>query len=64
MKDSQVGQHFVECNGSAKDIEWKILDACRRVEQLMTIEAIYITKLKPGISTRGEYRVQELTLNY
>ena len=31
-KDSQVGQHLVECCGATNDIEWKILDACRAVE--------------------------------
>ena len=30
----------------------------------MTIEAIYIKKLKPQINTRDEYRGRELTLKY
>ena len=33
-----------------------ILDACRGVEELMMIEAIYIKKLKPQLNTRDEYR--------
>ena len=33
------------------------------VEKLMTIEAIYVKKLKPQLNTRGEYRGRELTLN-
>ena len=53
-KDSQVGQHLVECRGATNDIEWKILDACRTVEKLKIIEAIYISKLKPALNTRDE----------
>ena len=30
----------------------------------MTIEAIYIKKLKPQLNTRDEYRGRELTLKY
>ena len=52
-KDSQVGQYFVECSGSANDIEWKFLDTCRRVEKLMTVDAIQISKLEPGPNTRS-----------
>ena len=40
-KDSQEGQHLVERRGATNDIEWKFLDACRTVEKLMIIEAIY-----------------------
>ena len=55
-KDSQVGKHLVECRGATNDIEWKILDACRKLEKLMIIEAIYISKLKPALTTRDKYR--------
>ena len=61
-KDSQVGQHLVECCGATIDIEWKILDACRTVEKLTTIEAIKISKVKPALNTRDEYRGRERTL--
>ena len=60
-KDSPVGQHLVECGGTAH-IEWDILDECPGVEKLMAIEAIYIKKLKPQLNTRDEYRGRELTL--
>ena len=63
-KDSQVGQHLVECRGATNDIDWKILNACRTVGKLMIIEAIYISKLKPALNTRDEYRGRELTLNH
>ena len=59
-----MGQHMVECRGAMNDIEWKILDACRTVENLMIIEAIYISKLKPALNTRDEYKARELPLNY
>ena len=51
-KDSQVGQHLVECFGATNDIEWKNRDACRTVEKLITIDAIYISKLKTTLRTR------------
>ena len=50
-----MGHHLVECRGPTNDIEWRILDACRSVEKLMIIEAIYISKLKPALNTRDEY---------
>ena len=46
-KDSPVGQHLVECCGTAHNLEWEILDTCRGVEKLMTTEAICIKELKP-----------------
>ena len=52
-KDSPVGQHLVECCGTTHNVKWEILDACRGVEKLMTIEAIYIKKLKPQLNTRN-----------
>ena len=63
-KDSQVGQHLVECLGATNDIEWKILDACRTLEKLMIIESIYISKLKPALNTSDVFRGRELTLKF
>ena len=57
-----MGHHIVECCGTARNIKWEILDTCRGVEKLMTIEAIYIKKLKLHLNTRDGYRGQELTL--
>ena len=62
--DSLVGQHIIECCGTAQKIEWEILDACRGVEKLLTIETIQIKRLKPQLNTRKEYRGRELTLKY
>ena len=58
MKDSPVGHHLVECCGTAHNTEWEILDACRGVEKLMTIEAIYIKKLSTGAGIDIEVLVQ------
>ena len=63
-KGSPVGQHLVECFGTTHNVKWETLDACRGVEKLMTIEAIYIKKLKPQLNTRDEFRGRELTLKY
>ena len=41
-KYSLVEQHLVECCVTAHKTEWDIIDACRRVEKLITVEAIYI----------------------
>ena len=59
-----MGQHLVECCGTAQNFEWDILDRCRGIEKLMTIEAIYIKKLKRQLKTRDEYRGREVTLKY
>ena len=63
-KDSPVGQQLVECCGTTHNVKWETLDACRGVEKLMTMEAIYIKKLKPQLNTRDKYRGRELTLKY
>ena len=53
-KDSLVGQHLVECYGTAHNIEWEILSACRGIDKSMELEAIYIKKLEPQINTGSE----------
>ena len=58
------GQHLVEFSGSTNDKEWKILNACRTVEKLITIEAIYISKLEPGQNKRDEHSARELNIKY
>ena len=45
-KGSPLGHHLVECCVTAHNIDWEILDTCRGIEKLITIEAIYIKKLK------------------
>ena len=53
-KNCPVGQHLVECCGTTHNVRWEILDACRGIEKLMTMEAIYIKRLKPQLKTRDE----------
>ena len=62
IRISEHQKDLVECCDSTNGIEWKILDASRTVEKLMTIEAILISKLKPALNTRDENRGRELTL--
>ena len=40
-KDSRVGRHLVQDCGATNDIEWKVLDAYRTVEKLMTNNSMY-----------------------
>ena len=63
-KDSQVGQNLTECCGATNDIEWKTLEACLTLEKLLTIEAIYISKLKMALNIRDENKGRELTLKF
>ena len=50
-KNSPVEKHLVECCGTAHDIEMMILDSCHGLKKLMTIEALFIKKLKPQLNT-------------
>ena len=59
-----LSDNFVECCGTRHNVKWEILDACRLVEKLMTIEATYIKKLKPQLNTRLEYGRRGLPLKY
>ena len=53
--NSTLGQHLVECCGTAHYIEWEILDANRGSEERMTMKAIYNKKLKPQLKTRNKF---------
>ena len=55
--------HLVECCGTAHIFKKGILDACRGVGKLMTLEEIYIKNLKQQLNTRNEYRGREMILN-
>ena len=48
--------------GAYYGFEWKNFDACHTTEKLVTIQAIYIIKLKSVLNTRDEHRVRDLTL--
>ena len=40
----------VKYDGAARKFDWQVLDAYRGVEKLMTIETIYIRKLKSNLN--------------
>ena len=60
-KDFTMGQHLVECCGTAYENEWKMLDACRSEDTVMSTEAIYI---KQQLSTPDEYCGRELSSSH
>ena len=51
-----MGHHLVESCGATNNIKWKIMDACLTIEKLMSIESIYISKLKPALNKRDDNR--------
>ena len=62
--DSPVGQHVVENCGALTAFNYKIIDQSQERERLLTIEALHISRRKPRLRTRYEYKNKELTLNY
>ena len=58
-----MGQHLVECCGTAHNIDWDIIEACRSIEKLITIDMINIKELILQSKTRDGYQGRELTLN-
>ena len=62
--DSLVGQHVVECCGALTAFNFKIIDQCQHSEKMMTIEDLHISRHKPQLNTRDEYKSRELTLKY
>ena len=43
---------------------YKIIDQSQNSEKLMTIEALHVSRRKPQLNTRDEYKSRELTLKY
>ena len=62
--DSPVGKHVVEGCGSLAAFIFNIIDQCQDSEKLMTIEALRISRRKPQMNTRDEYKSREQTLEY
>ena len=62
--NSPVGQHVVECCGALTVFNYKIIDQCLDSKKLMTIDTLHISRRKPQLNTREEYKSRELTLNY
>ena len=40
------------------------LDHSNNAIKLLTVEALHIRKLRPGINTRDEYKSRELTIRF
>ena len=55
-KEYLVGQHIVECSGTAHNIEGYNPDTSKGVDKLMKTEAINIKKLKPQLNTHDGCR--------
>ena len=58
---SPVGEHTRICTGDTQ-FTTEIIDRANDVRKLMTLEAIHIARMKPGLNTRDEFRSLELTL--
>ena len=59
--DSPVGLHLQQCQleGNSADLNWEIIDRSKNQTKLLTLEAKYIRKEKPGLNTRDEFRSSE-----
>ena len=60
-KTSPVGDHLRNCAQNAA-IEHKIIDKSFNVQKLLTLEALHISRLRPTLNQREEYRSRELTI--
>ena len=56
-----VRAHLREC-GANMDMNVKVIDRSFDENNLLTLEALHIAKLKPALNTREEYRQRQLTL--
>ena len=58
---SHVGSHL-KCGQIMENVSVKILDISNRPTKLLTLEALNISRLQPGIDQKEEYRSRALTL--
>ena len=56
-------KHFEECNVSPTDNEIKIIGRARG-ERLLSLEALHISKRKPNLNSKDEYRSRILKLKF
>ena len=57
-----VGNHLKECGADKAAVEATILDRCLDTNKLLTLEALYISRRRPALNTREEYRQRYLTV--
>ena len=63
LRDSApVGSHLKECGADKSAVEARILDRCLDTNKLLTLEALYISRKRPALNTREEYRQRYLTV--
>ena len=63
QKNKPIKKHFDICIGAKlQTSDVRILAPSNRgMEQLLTLEALYIREIKPELNTKDEYRNRELT---
>lgn len=58
-----MGSHFQSCNSELSMDNVSIIDRTIKSEQcLMSLEALWIDKLKPRLNTKDEYKSRTLTI--
>ena len=65
-EDSPVGIHIRQCGEKATtaQLSWEIIDHSNNARKLLTLKALHIRKLRPGINTQDEFRSRQLTLSF
>ena len=61
---SLVGQHVMERCGAPTAFNYKIIDQCQDSGEIMAMKALHITRRRPQLNMRDEYKSRELTLKY
>ena len=63
---SPVGAHLRDCGDDnfSPDFQCKILDRSIDTQNLLTLEALYISGKAPALNQREEYRQRQLTLRF
>ena len=53
-----VGQHLSQCGieGTVARMSWEVIDQANTNVKLLTLGALYISKERPRINTRDEFR--------
>ena len=63
LRDSApAGNHLKECGADKAAVEARILARCLDTNKLLTLEALYISRRRPALNTRQEYRQRYLTV--
>ena len=63
-EDTPVGQQIRQCSSESgmSEFKWKIIDQASSNVKFCTLEALLISKERPAINPRDEFRSRELTL--